>query len=123
MHEFAIGEELVKAVLGEMGRLTPPPRNLRSVRVVVGALRRVSPEHLRFAYEVLTRDTPAGGAALEVTTVPVTALCRDCGWQGEIDEMLFLCQDCGAANLKTLQGMELFLDRLEVEYSDASDSE
>jgi hydrogenase nickel incorporation protein HypA/HybF len=123
MHEFAIGEELVKAVLGEMERLTPPPRNLRSVRVVVGALRRVSPEHLRFAYEVLTRDTPAAGAALEVTMVPVTALCRDCGWQGEIDEMLFLCQDCGAANLQTLQGMELFLDRLEVEYSDASDSE
>jgi len=123
MHEFAIGEELVKAVLGEMGRLTPPPRNLRSVRVVVGALRRVSPEHLRFAYEVLTRDTPAGGAALEVTTVPVTALCRDCGWQGEIDEMLFLCQDCGAANLQTLQGMELFLDRLEVEYGNAGDSE
>lgn len=123
MHEFAIGNELVKAVLGEMERLTPPPRNLRSLRVVVGALRRVSPEHLRFAYEVLTRDTPAGGAALEVTTVPVTALCRDCGWQGEIDEMLFLCQDCGAANLQTLQGMELFLDRLEVEYGNASDSE
>lgn len=122
MHEFAIGEELVKAVLEEMKRLTRPPRNLRSVGVVVGALRQLSPEHLRFAYEVLTRDTPAAGSALEITTMPVTALCRDCGWQGEIDGMPFLCQDCGAVNLQTLHGMELFLDRLEVEYSDSSDS-
>ena len=118
MHEFAIGEELVKAVLGEMAQLTPPPHNLRSVRVVVGALRQVVPENLAFAYEIFSRDTPAAGSALEITVVPVTALCRDCGWQGQIDDRPFLCRECGAVNLQTLQGMELFLDRLEVEYND-----
>lgn len=117
MHEFAIGEELVKAVLGEMARLTPP-YNLTSVRVVVGALRQVVPENLIFAYEVFSRDTPASGSALEITMLPVTVLCRACGWQGEIEGRLFLCSICGAVNLQTLQGMELFLDRLEVEYND-----
>lgn len=114
MHEFAIGEELVKTVLEELGRLSPPCR-LRTARVVVGAMRRVIPEHLRFAYEVMTRDTPAAGSSLAITVVPVTALCLDCGWEGQVDEMLFLCKNCGAVNLKTLQGMELFLDQLEVE--------
>jgi hydrogenase nickel incorporation protein HypA/HybF len=123
MHEFGLGEEVVKVVLEEMNRITPPPRNLRSARVVVGALRRVAPEHLRFAYEVLTRDTPAAGSVLEVTILPVTALCRDCGWQGQIDDIILLCPGCGAGNLQTLQGMELFLDRLEVEYNDPDDSE
>lgn len=118
MHEFAIGEELVKAVLGEVARLKPPPRTVQSVRVVVGALRRVSPEHLLFAYEVLTRDTPAAGSALEIAVAPVTASCRDCGWRGRIDDWMFICHDCGAANLETLHGMELHLDRLEVEYDD-----
>jgi hydrogenase nickel incorporation protein HypA/HybF len=118
MHEFAIGEELVKAVLGEVDRLTPTRCTVRSVRVVVGALRRVSPEHLLFAYEVLTQDTPAAGSVLEITPVPVTASCRDCGWQGEIDDRIFICRDCSAANLQTLHGMELHLDRIEVEYDD-----
>jgi Zn finger protein HypA/HybF involved in hydrogenase expression len=58
MHEFGLGEEVVKAVLEEMKRLAPPPHSLRSARG--GALRRVAPDHLRFAYEVLTRDTPDG---------------------------------------------------------------
>lgn len=122
MHEFAIGEEVVKAVLEELNRITPRPQNLRSARMVVGALRRIAPDHMRFAYEVLTRDTPAAGSVLEVTVLPVTALCRDCGWQGQMDDIIFLCPGCGAGNLQTLQGMELFLDRLEVEYNDASDS-
>lgn len=122
MHEFAIGEEVVKAVLEELNRITPRPQNLRSARMVVGALRRIAPDHMHFAYEVLTRDTPAAGSVLEITVLPVTALCRDCGWQGQMDDIIFLCPSCGAGNLRTLQGMELFLDRLEVEYNDASDS-
>jgi len=123
MHEFALGEEVVKAVLEEMNRISPPPHSLLSARIVVGALRRVAPDHMRFAYEVLTRDTPAAGSLLEVTVLPVTALCRDCGWQGQRDDSVLLCPGCGAGNLQTLQGMELFLDRLEVEYGDASDPE
>lgn len=123
MHEFALGEEVVKTVLEEMSRITPPPHSLLSARMVVGALRRIAPDHMRFVYEVLTRDTLAAGSSLEVTVLPVTALCRDCGWQGQMDDGVLLCPGCGAYNLQTLQGMELFLDRLEVEYSDASDPE
>ena len=118
MHEFGIGEELVKAVLEEMNRLVPPPRALQRVRVVVGALRRVTPEHLLFAYEVLTRDTPAAGSALDVVLMPVTVSCRNCGWQGETNDMIFICHDCGGTDLQTLHGMELYLDRLEVEEND-----
>ena len=121
MHEFGLGEEVVKVVLEEMKRLAPPPHSLRSARVVVGALRRVAPDHLRFAYEVLTRDTPAAGSRLEITLLPATALCLDCGFQGQIDCILPLCPGCGAGNLQTLQGMELFLDGLEVEYDEPDD--
>jgi hydrogenase nickel incorporation protein HypA/HybF len=123
MHEFGLGEEVVRTVLEEMKRISPPPLSLLSARIVVGALRRIAPDHMCFVYEVLTRNTPAAGSSLDVTVLPVTTLCRDCGWQGQVDDIVFLCPGCGAGNLKMLQGMELFLDRLEVEYSDASDPE
>jgi hydrogenase nickel incorporation protein HypA/HybF len=123
MHEFGLGEEVVKTVIEEMQRISPPPRSLLSAHIVVGALRRIAPDHMRFVYEVLTSNTSAAGSLLEVTVLPAMALCRDCGWKGNIDELIFLCRNCGSADLQTLQGMELFLDRLEVEQGGTNNQE
>jgi hydrogenase nickel incorporation protein HypA/HybF len=120
MHEFAMSEELVKAVLEEMARLKPTVI-LRQARVVVGALRRVTADSLRFAYEIQTRDTVAAGSSLIVDMVPVTVLCRDCGWQGALDDLLLLCRQCSGSNLQILHGMELFLSGLEVEDPEAKE--
>ena len=114
MHEFALSEELVKSVLAEMSRLEASVV-LRRAHVVVGALRRVTPESLRLAYELQTRDTRADGSFLDVTLVPETVLCRDCGWQGEPEESLRACGQCGGTNLESLRGMELYLSDIEVE--------
>jgi hydrogenase nickel incorporation protein HypA/HybF len=114
MHEFGIGEELVAAVVSEMGRFSPASRLCR-VRVVVGGLRQVIPDNLAFAYEVLSRDTPAAGSALEVELLPVRGECAQCGWQGEIHDAVFQCGACGAFAVRTLGGMELYLDSLEIE--------
>lgn len=118
MHEFAIGEALVTAVLTELDALDPPPSRLLSARVVVGAMRQVVPEYLAFAYEVLTRDTPAAGSALLVEHVPITARCDACGWEGALELGIFLCQACGSPTLTQLTGMELYLAKLEVTFDD-----
>jgi len=114
MHEFGIGEELVAAVVFELGRFSPLPR-LHRVRVVVGGLRQVVPDNLAFAYEVLSRGTPAAGSELEIETLPLHGECADCGWQGEIIMPVFQCGACGAFAVRTLGGMELYLDALEIE--------
>lgn len=114
MHEFGIGEELVSAVVTELGRFTPPPR-LRSVRVVVGGLRQIVPENLAFAYDVLSRDTAAAGSELEIVELPLRGECTGCGWQGDIRDAVFQCDACGAFTIRTLGGMELYLDALEIE--------
>jgi len=113
MHEFALSAELVTQVLEEMSRLEPSAV-LQQARVVVGALRRVTPESLSFAYEIQTRDTRAAGSSLEVAMVPAVVLCRDCGWQGEPEDLLMVCPHCAKTDLETLQGMELYLSGLEV---------
>lgn len=126
MHELHLSEEIVRAVLAEMSRLAPAT-TLKQARVVVGALRGVTPESLSFAYEIRTKNTPVAGSSLEVTIVPAKVACRDCGWQGELTvdssaehhdhshHQLFICPQCEKANLETLQGMELYLSGLEVE--------
>ncbi len=118
MHEFGICRELVSAVVTEMNRLDPPARCMRRVRVVVGALRQVIPDNLTFAYEVLTRGTPAEGSTLEIAAVPVTARCEQCGQVVTVEDAVFLCIACGSSRLELLSGMELYLDTLEIERDD-----
>lgn len=120
MHEFGIAEELVHAVVAELGRLGPAPR-LRAVRVVAGGLRQIVPENLTFAYEVLSRDTPAAGSALEVAILPLRGACTRCAWEGELHDAVFQCGACGAFAVRTLGGMELYLDVLEIDDDDAAD--
>ena len=114
MHEFGIGEELVKAVVAELERFSPPPR-LRRVRVVVGGLRQIVPDNLAFAFEVLGRETPAAGAELQIVELPLEGECAKCGWRGGIELPVFQCGACGAFAVRMLGGMELYLDALEIE--------
>ena len=114
MHEFAICEQLVATVLEELSRLTPP-RKLVCVRIAVGGMQQVVPESMEMAFEVLTQDTPAAGAKLEMRRVPVVVDCRACGWHGEVKSSLIRCGGCQSGNVQVVSGKELFLESLEVE--------
>jgi hydrogenase nickel incorporation protein HypA/HybF len=84
----------------------------------VGALHQIVPENLKFAYEVLTRETPAAGSELMMVSVPITAQCRACGWKGEIRSPLFLCGACNSGEIELIGGKELYLDNLEIDQDD-----
>lgn len=115
MHEYAICAGLVDAVLEELDALDPPGGRLRRVRVVAGALHQFVPEFMETAFGLLTRDTPAAGARLELAIRPVTARCPACGWSGEIAVPFFQCPACGSLRLDLLTGKELYLDQLTIE--------
>ena len=115
MHEFSICEKLVQAVLVELDRTRPRPKRLLKARVVVGRLQQIVPDSLQLAYEILTRETAAEGSALELDEVPIKCECRQCGWEGEINDRLFLCHDCGSAEVNVVAGNELYLESLEIE--------
>jgi hydrogenase nickel incorporation protein HypA/HybF len=123
MHELSLCEQLVDLTLDEYRKLDPPPMRLVRVSVVVGRMRRIVPESLRLAYEILSQGTPLAGSALDLQDRPVTGRCQTCGWRGAIEESVFLCPDCGSANLEVISGMELYLDCLEVEQDDSSQVE
>ena len=72
------------------------------------------PDALVFAYELLTRDTPAAGSRLELRIRPLEARCLSCGWQGALEPPVFLCGACGQGGIELLGGNELYLESLEV---------
>lgn len=115
MHEFAICEQLLKTVLAELETLRQPPPRLLKVRVVVGGLQQIVPDSLSLAYELLSKDTNAAGATLEIVQVPAALACNACGWQGEVRDREFVCPTCGAVDIRVTGGKELYLESLEVE--------
>jgi len=118
MHEFSMCQTIVNTALVELKK--HPAARLKKVRVVVGRRHAVVPGNLRFAYEVLTRDTPAEGSVLAIRTVPVTGRCRRCGWRGRIQGFRYLCSACEHGDLEITGGNELYLESLEVETHEPS---
>ena len=77
MHEMSIATALMRQVLDAVA--THKVARVRELEVVMGAMRRVVPEALRMAFEVVSEGTSAEGAALKITEEPARAKCRACG--------------------------------------------
>jgi len=115
MHEFSICQTLVAAVLKELGKLKNRKIRLNKARVSAGQYHRIVPASLKFAYKILTKDTPAEGSSLLIKSIPIKLKCKQCGWKGSTRAICFVCRKCGGVDLDIIGGKELYLESIEVE--------
>ena len=113
MHEMAIAQSLLDIILQE-GQKHGLER-VAKIRLQVGALAAVVPESLTFCFELLSRDSIASGALLEVETVPVVARCGRCQELFEVEDHIFVCPQCGDPTLDLVSGRELSVMSIEGE--------
>lgn len=115
MHELSIAMELAEIAKASV------PENLKGARIQavnvrIGRFSSVVPESLRFCFEIVRQqDPPLAQAALHIEEVPVTARCRDCGFQWTVEEPAFSCGSCGSGAVEILSGRELDIVSIEVE--------
>lgn len=112
MHELSLAEQLLIPVLETAAA---HDAKVTVVQVEAGALQQIVPRSLITAFQAVSEGTPAEGAELRVETVPVTAKCRRCRLEFEVEDFLFACPDCGIADVETSGGTELILTSLELE--------
>ena len=113
MHEVGLMTSAIDAVL-DQARIHGAKRVHRIV-LRIGALAGVEPESLRFAFEVVTRDTLAADAELEVDGVPARAYCAACAEEFGVDGgAIMACPRCGQFSGDLRQGRELELSRIEM---------
>jgi len=108
MHEMAITQSVVDAVVAELGDAT-----VTNVRLEIGRLSGVVPDSVRFCFEVLCAGTSLEGARLDIAEPPGRARCRDCGEEFALDDFILLCP-CGSADVAVLAGRELRITSVEV---------
>jgi len=71
-------------------------------------------DSVSFYLEFLAKGTPAEGARLVATVLPITARCSACDIAFPVEDLVFLCPRCGGV-AQVVTGRELLIESLEVE--------
>ena len=113
MHEMAICESILD-IIKEQSRLRDFAR-VERVCLEIGPLSGVEVDALRFGFDVVTRDSLAEGARLEIVETPATAWCMQCERTVPVKQRFDACVACGSHRLKVTGGEEMRIRELEVD--------
>ncbi len=113
MHEMALAESILQLIEDAAAR--DDFQRVKGVWLEVGALSSVEPEALRFCFDVVTRNSLADGAKLEIIDLPGTGWCLKCSTSVPMTETLGACPRCGSHQLQVTGGTEMRVKELEVE--------
>ncbi len=115
MHELSLSSAILETALRHADG-----RKVTAVEMRIGALRQVVPESLEFYFGIVTRGTPAEGAALEVEYVAALLRCEDCGTEWSPDFPAFRCPGCAGAAVEVRAGNEFNVESITVEEEEAA---
>jgi len=108
MHELAIMQSVVDAVVEEIG-----DRRVARVKLEIGELSGVACSALEFCFDVCAHETSLEGATLELATIAGAARCRTCGAESAMPQLGTPCA-CGSFDRAITRGDELKLAYVEV---------
>jgi hydrogenase nickel incorporation protein HypA/HybF len=112
MHEVSIMEEAVRLAVD--AAKSAGANHVLALRLRVGALSGVVPDAMRFAFEVVCRDTMAAGASLEIESVPAACWCATCRAEFECADFFNECPRCHNVSGELRRGRELEIASVEM---------
>jgi len=113
MHEVAIARNILEIARNE-ARKSGYSR-INRICIKVGRLTALVPECLHFAFEHISRETPAENAALEIEEVEARGCCRACGAEFPVEDFFCICEQCGSPDVAVTGGEELTVTHMDVE--------
>jgi len=121
VHELSIAQSLFDIVMEES--LKHGVTNVRAIKLEVGAMAGVVPEALTFCFELVSRDSIAEGALIEIVPLPVVARCGECGFEFEVRDQIFRCPRCDVPVFDLVSGRELSIVNIEGETGEEDGSD
>ena len=113
MHEVSICESIVDIITVHAAK--EQAKKVTSVRLRVGEMAGVVEDALRFAFEVVSKDTVAEGARLDIDHVPLMARCRSCNREFHIVGYAFSCKHCDSPEIEVISGREMQIEDIDLE--------
>jgi hydrogenase nickel incorporation protein HypA/HybF len=114
MHEAGIVQSII-GILEQQAQLHKFKRIVR-VSLEFGALTAVLPDSVRFAFDILSKDTVAENAALDIAVIPLKVRCGECSKEQVLEVYQPFCPSCESSALQIVEGRdEMRIAYLEVE--------
>ena len=113
MHEMGIADGILRASIegAEQANAT----RINSVDVTIGVLTEIMEDALQFAWDVLSRETMAEGAVLNVTMIEACSRCADCDAEFGHGRFDTTCPTCGSYMVELVTGRELVIDSIDID--------
>jgi hydrogenase nickel insertion protein HypA len=115
MHELGIMKNVLEVALdnAEMNDV----KKILTINLTVGALSDIVPEYAQMFFELISKDTIAEKAIINIEKVPARIRCRSCGTEVEMDlnHLLYACSQCGSKSIALISGREFRINNMEVE--------
>ena len=121
MHEFSVMNSVVETILQKIKDY--PYKKVEKVNLVIGELTFLAPEQLKFAFSILTENTPLEGAELNIKIKKAKIKCLECGYEGtlKVEEdpvyhftlPIFKCPKC-KGKIEVIEGKECEIKNVEV---------
>lgn len=113
MHELSLAESILQLI--EDTAVDQSFTQVKTVWLEIGQLACVEQESLRFFFDVVTQDSIARQAKLEIIEIAGQALCKQCNQVFAITAHSQACPHCGNYALQVTQGGGMRIKELEVE--------
>ncbi len=113
MHELSMMEGIMEKV--EKQAAENNVRNIKKIKLVVGELKGISPDSLKFCFEMLPKKQLFNNTSLEVELRKASAKCQDCGKKFSADPKNYGCPYCAATDVEVISGEEFYIDYFEGE--------
>lgn len=113
MHEASIAMSILEIAFTEME--SAGYVRVDSVDVRIGAAAGIMVDSLLFAFDAAKLDSPAHGAVINITHVPIKGDCKACGKGfASYEPYVLYCPVCDSAELRIESGRELDITSIEV---------
>ena len=113
MHELSLAESILQLI--EDAAIEQQFTQVKTVWLEIGQLACVEQESLRFFFAVVTEDSIARQAKLEIIEITGQAMCGQCHQVMMIATYHQACPQCGSYALHVTQGDGMRIKELEVE--------
>jgi len=112
MHEVGLMQEALR--IGLAHAAANGAQHIHALTLRIGPLAGVEIDALRLAFEVVSTDTAADGAALHVQDVPIACWCSECACMFHPGDCVFRCPFCQRLSNDIRQGREFDVVGVEI---------
>ena len=113
MHEYNVTKSIVDICDAEAKKNVI--NSVRLIKVRLGKFTGFSPEAINFYFDYLKNDTRCRNAKLQFYEIPIHIRCRDCNYENDIEEPVFICPECGKTDIEIISGREFYVESIEGE--------